>query len=98
MFLRFGWRFGLGLRLGPADPSHVLGWRIDAMTDTAIVVSARSRILSATNTLTTEHNLIRWQTEVRYHHPISHLVWPAAALLHRRIVPWSVRRTIRSIS
>ncbi|MEO7371157.1 MAG: hypothetical protein ABIZ69_09850 [Ilumatobacteraceae bacterium] len=96
MFLRVGWRFGLGLRLGPADPSHVLGWHIDASTDQVVVVSATSFILSATNTLTVEDDLIRWQTDVSHGHVIGRLVWRAAALVHQRFVPWSVRRAIRS--
>lgn len=96
VFLRFGWRFGLGLHLGPAGPSHVLGWHIDSSTATTVVVSAKSRILSATNTVTAEDDAIRWQTEVRYSHVIGRILWPPAALVHQRIVPWSVRRTIRS--
>jgi hypothetical protein len=94
VFLRFGWRFGLGLRLGPADPSHVLGWHIDSSTPTAVVVSASSRILAATNTVTAEDDVIRWQTDVRYESVVGRLLWPLAALVHQRIVPWSVRRTI----
>lgn len=94
IFLRFGWRFGLGLRLGRADPAHVLGWHIDSKTDSAVVVSASSRILSATNTLTVEGDVIRWQTDVCFDSVFARLAWPPAALLHQRIVPWSVRRTI----
>jgi hypothetical protein len=96
VFLRLGWRFGLGLRLGPADPSHVLGWLIDSSTATTVVVSATSRILDATNTVTTDGDVIRWQTDVRYANGIGRLLWPPAALVHQRMVPWSVRRTIRS--
>lgn len=96
MFLRFGWRFGLGLRLGPADSSHVLGWRIDASRDEIVVVSARSPILYAQNRLSIGDGVIRWQTDVRYEHLIGRLVWMPAALLHQRIVPWSVRRTLRA--
>jgi hypothetical protein len=96
VFLRFGWRFGLGLRLGPADPSHVLGWHIDACTGRTVEVSASSRILSATNTLTVEDDSICWQTDIRYRNVVGRLVWPLAALLHQRIVPWSLRRTVRS--
>ncbi len=94
--LRFGWRFGLGLRLGPAGSAHVLGWHIDEKTDSTVVVSARSRILSATNTLTAESNSISWQTDVRYLNCLGRMVWLPAAWVHQRIVPWSVRRTIRS--
>ncbi len=95
VFLRFGWRFGLGLRLGPSDDvSYVVGWHIDSSTDRTVVVSASSRILSATNTLTAEDDMIRWETDVRFVHIVGRLVWPLAALLHQRIVPWSVRRAI----
>jgi hypothetical protein len=97
-FLRFGWRFGLGLRLGPADPLHVLGWHIDANTDRTVVVSASSRILTATNALTVEDASIRWRTDVRYRNCVGRLVWFPAAFLHQRIVPWSVRRTTRSLN
>ncbi|MCU1388314.1 MAG: hypothetical protein JWL72_1652, partial [Ilumatobacteraceae bacterium] len=58
--------------------------------------SARSPIISAQNTLTTVDGLIRWRTDVRYEHFIGRLIWLPAAVLHQRIVPWSVRRTIRS--
>ncbi len=96
IFLRFGWRFGLGLRLGPADPWHVLGWRIDASADNTVTVSASSPILSAQNTLTSSDALICWRTDVFYNRRVGRLVWVPAALLHQRIVPWSVRRAIRS--
>ena len=96
VFLRFGWRVGLGLRLGPADSSHVLGWHIDASTDALVVVSARSPILSATNTLVARGDVLEWQTDVRFEHVIGRIVWFPASLLHQRIVPWSVRRSVRS--
>ncbi|MCU1395487.1 MAG: hypothetical protein JWM34_3915 [Ilumatobacteraceae bacterium] len=96
VFLRFGWRFGLGLRLGPADESHILGWRIGAHSDAFVVVSAKSRILTAQNTLSVSSGGVRWQTDVRYQHLIGRLVWVPASLLHQRIVPWCVRRSIRS--
>ncbi|HQZ34986.1 MAG TPA: hypothetical protein PK020_11205 [Ilumatobacteraceae bacterium] len=96
VFLRCGWRFGLGLRLGPADRSHVLGWRIDGTSDAAVTVSAKSRILSAQNTITVSDDLICWQTVVHYERLIGRLLWLPASLLHQLIVPWSVRRAVRS--
>jgi hypothetical protein len=96
VFLRLGWRFGLGLRLGPADSSHVLGWGIDATTNTTVAVSAKSPILRAQNTLIASGDLIRWQTDVYYENLMGRLIWRPASLLHQRIVPWSVRRSIRS--
>jgi hypothetical protein len=95
-FLRCGWQLGLGLRLGPPDASHILGWHIKENTGKRVSVEARSRIVNASNTLTTFDDRIRWATEVGFENVLGRLVWAPARVIHQQLIPWSVRRAIRS--
>ena len=87
-FLVGGWRFGLGLRLGPRPSTrHVLGWRIAASTPEFVILEVRSPLLTAHNLVEVQPGRVVLTTFVRYEHPAARPLWSAAALVHRLSVP-----------
>jgi hypothetical protein len=87
-----GWRFGLGLRLGPhPSPDHVLGWPVVQRHPDAVVCAADSPILSAYNTFRRDDGHVVWSTFVYYRRPIAGLIWPLAAIAHRPLVRLALR-------
>lgn len=88
-YLVFGWRFGLGLRLGPQpSPSHVLGWKIVRSTPDAIILEVQSSLLTAHNVLQVKDTRVLLTTFVRYERRSAAAVWSVAAPLHQRTVPY----------
>lgn len=66
-YLVLGWRFGLGLRLGPQrSPSHVLGWKIVRSTPHAIILEVQSLLLTAHNVVQVQDAGVLLTTFVRY--------------------------------
>lgn len=95
-FLRFGWRAGLGLRLGaPGSAEHVLGWRIAEVEEDAIRLATSSPLLDAELILhnTAEHAVIT--SKVRLRRPVARPLWAAALPLHRRLIPLMLRQAVR---
>jgi hypothetical protein len=87
-FLVGGWRFGLGLRLGPKpSTSHVLGWRIMTSSAEVVILEARSRLMTAHNLLEVRDDRVVLTTFVRYEQRAARSMWSAASPLHRFIVP-----------
>ncbi len=87
-FLVGGWRFGLGLRLGPRPSTrHVLGWRIVTSAPEFVILEVRSRLMTAHNLVEVLDGRVVLTTFVRYEHPAARPLWSAAALVHRLSVP-----------
>jgi hypothetical protein len=92
-FMLAGWRFVLGLRLGPRpSPDHVLGWRIVDRRPDETVCQLRSSFLDAYNTFRRVDGRLVWSTFVNYERPIARLIWPPVSLLHRPLVRLALRR------
>ena len=92
-FIVAGWRFVLGLRIGPRQAAdHVLGWQITCRLPAETVLELRSRFLKAHLVFHRDAERLVWSTFVEYDHRIAAVIWPPVSLLHRRIVPYTLRR------
>ena len=86
-FLVAGWRFVLGLRLGPLDsPGHVLGWSIEQADPDETICHQASWFLEAYNAFRVSAGGVTWTTTVLYRHPMARVIWPPVSLLHRPLV------------
>lgn len=83
--LVLGWRWVLGLKLGPlSSDDHVLGWAIsdgDLLPDSTALV-AESRLLRAYNTVSVEPSSVTWVTLVHYSSATARVVWALARPIH----------------
>jgi Protein of unknown function (DUF2867) len=96
-FMLVGFRFGLGLRLGPRPSSeHVLGWSIVERGSNSVTVEARSWCLTSRLVFATGESRLSQSTYVRYDRPIARVIWPPVAVIHRRIVPRLVKHAVNS--
>ena len=92
-FIVAGWRFVLGLRLGPRNsPDYILGWQIVERRPDETVCRLQSWFLHAYNTFRLDGGRLVWSTLVVYERPIARLVWPPVSLLHRPMVRIALRR------
>src|SRR5581483_3067773 len=92
-FMLVGWRFVLGLRLGPRpSPEHILGWRITKRSPEETVCQLSSSFLDATNTFRRVGDRLVWSTCVTYDRPVARVIWPPVSLLHRPLVRLGRRR------
>ena len=92
-FIVTGWIVGLGLRLGPRpSASHVLGWKILSSTPTTIALGVDSFVLSAHLVVHVQDRRVVHATFVRYERRPARILWTAAAPIHRRVVPYLLRR------
>ena len=88
-----GWRFVLGLRLGPRrSPDHILGWHVIDCRPDETVCHLRSGFLDAHNTFRLVDGQLVWSTFVTYERPIARVIWPPVSLLHRPLVRFALRR------
>lgn len=88
-----GFRYGLGLRLGPrSSPEHVLGWEIIDRQPDSLTVESRSWFLTSRLVFRTEGSRLTQSTLVRYDKRIATVLWPPVSLLHRQIVPRLLQR------
>jgi hypothetical protein len=95
-FMLVGWRFVLGLRLGPrSSPDHILGWRITERSPEETVCQLSSSFLDASNTFRRVGGRLVWSTFVTYDRPIARVIWPPVSLLHRLLVRVALRRAAR---
>jgi len=98
-FIVAGWRFVLGLRLGPRHSTeHILGWRITRRLHDETVLEVRSAFLTAHLVFDRDGSRLVWSTFVRYDRRIAALIWPPVSLLHRRIVPYTLARAAPRVS
>ncbi len=87
-FLLFGWRWVLGLRLGPRPSSeHVLGWRIVETSPDAIRLELRSPLMTAHLILRVTSSKAVLTTHVSYTRLLAHPLWVAVGLIHRQTIP-----------
>ncbi|WP_050997227.1 MULTISPECIES: DUF2867 domain-containing protein [Frankia] len=94
-FLRAGWRFVLGLRLGPvSSPRHVLGWPIVAREPDVVRLATDSPLVSAELVLRVRPAAISLTTSVTFTRRAARLLWAAALPLHRLSVPRLLRRAV----
>jgi hypothetical protein len=92
-FVVAGWRLVLLLRLGPRNtPDYVLGWKIVRRAVDETVLEVRSPILTAHLVFRSDQSCLVWSTFVHYDRRLASFVWPPVSLLHRRIVPYALRR------
>lgn len=93
-FMIIGWRFVLGLRLGPltSSPEHILGWRIVANGADEVVCRLGSGSLDAGNVFQRVDGTFVWSTFVVYKRRRARVVWPPVSLIHRLLVRISLQR------
>ena len=96
-FLLLGWRWVLGLRLGPLSSSnHVLGWRIASREPGAIRLELRSTFMTAQLSLRIASSTAVLTTHVSYTRRLAHPLWAAASLIHRQMIPYLLGRAASS--
>jgi len=94
-FIRVGWRAVLGFQLGPSGSVlHVLGWPIVGSGPEEVVLHQRSALIDARLRLRVSDDEIEWATWVRYEHTAARIVWAGVGPIHRRIVPYVLRRAV----
>jgi Protein of unknown function (DUF2867) len=93
LFITAGWQWVLRLELGPSHSSdHVLGWKITQRLPGETVLELRSAFLTAHLVFHRDATRLVWMTFVDYEQPMAAIIWPPVSLLHRRIVPYALRR------
>jgi hypothetical protein len=92
-FLQMGWRGVLGLRLGPrSSPACILGWWIASKRPEEVRLELHSSLMRAQLTLHLSSPVAVWRTHVLYTHPLARPLWAVAGVIHRRMVPFLLRR------
>jgi hypothetical protein len=88
-FVVIGWRYGLGLRLGPrGSDTHVLGWAIASNTPDAVDLTLQSALVSARKVVRVDAERVVMTTFVRYERAPARTLWVAAAPIHHRTEPY----------
>jgi hypothetical protein len=88
-FVEFGWRYVLGLRLGPrSSPDHVSGWTIRDIGPGAINLEVHSWLLAATKEIQVERGTVCVGTVVRYKRGLGRVVWSLAIPIHYLTEPY----------
>jgi hypothetical protein len=96
-FMVAGWRFVLGLRLGPRpSPDYILGWQIVERDPDRTVCQLRSSLLAARNTFRKADGRFIWSTFVTYERPIARIIWPPVSVVHRILVRVALRKAANS--
>jgi hypothetical protein len=93
LFLRFGWRFGLGFPL--ARTNAVLGWPVVAESADWIALGQQSWLFGVVLLMRTGAGQITWATRVEYRSPVARAAWSVVGLIHRRFAPRALRRAAR---
>jgi hypothetical protein len=92
-FLLLGWRWVLGLRLGPRSSSdHVLGWRIAETAPEAVRLELRSALMTAQLILRVASSKAVLTTHVYYTRRLAHPLWAAVSLIHQQMIPYLLGR------
>jgi hypothetical protein len=95
-FMVAGWRWVLGLRLGPRpSPDHILGWTITRRSRDETVCQLGSPFLRASNIFRRVDGTLVWSTHVTYDRAMAKVIWPLASVLHRPLVRIALRRASR---
>ena len=94
--LPIGWRFGLGLRLGPrGSEGHVLGWPITRTDRHTVVVAADSPFMHAKSCLRVQSRTIVWTTRISFTTQVGRVLWMPAQPAHQWLVPRLLARAAR---
>jgi hypothetical protein len=89
LFVGFGWRAVLLLRLGPNDSEHIAGWPIVLRNPQTVVLEVKSGLLGhARLTFRTGTSIVSAGTNVSFERHGARAIWSVAGLLHRRILPY----------
>lgn len=92
--LLLAWRVVLGFRPGPADPAHVLGWRISTATPGVVTLEQSSSLMGAHIVLWVSGPRLLLVTQVRRENLAGRVLWSAAAIVHRRCIPYALNRAV----
>lgn len=96
LFLLFGWRAVLGLRLGPRPSAeHVLGWRITNSGSETIHLTSRSPLMAAQLVMRVEGPGVTLSTHVSFEGRGGRPVWALVGPIHRRLIPYLLGRAAR---
>jgi hypothetical protein len=88
-FVQFGWRYVLGLRLGPrSSPDHVAGWIIRDTGPGIINLEAQSWLLAATKEIRVSADTVRMETNVRYRRSSGRVIWTLLTPVHYLTEPY----------
>jgi hypothetical protein len=89
LFVTFGWRVLLRLRLGPNSAQHIAGWPIVLSTPHTVVLEVESGALGrARLTFRTGPSIVSASSNVSFERRGARAMWSVAGLLHRRILPY----------
>jgi hypothetical protein len=92
IFLRVGWRFGLGFRLARRDA--VLGWPVVAESSDWIVLQQTSWLFGVALVMRVTDGQLTWATRVKYSSPVARATWLVVGVLHRRFAPRALHRAV----
>ncbi len=96
--LVFGWRVGLGLRLGPRpSPGSVLGWSMSGVGPDTVTLEAASRLLRARNVVVVDETSVTWVRLVRFERPVARPIWAGTSVVHHRVIPYLLGQAGRSL-
>jgi hypothetical protein len=85
----FGWRFVLGLRLGPSSsPDYISGWRIRDARPGVIILEVHSWLLTADKEVRVASGSVRMSTFVSYKRGLGRAFWTLVAPVHHRTEPY----------
>jgi hypothetical protein len=95
-FVRFGWRFVLGLRLvSDGSSPQIAGWTLGSRTDDAITMTTTSRWLTAEKITRIEGDLLVVSTSVRFEKTLGRLLWAAVVPVHHLTEPLLLTSAVR---
>jgi hypothetical protein len=94
IFLRLGWRYGLGFRL--ARVNAVLGWPVVTESDDRVELEQQSWLFGVVLVMSTCDGRLTWTTHVTYRSWLSPAAWGIVGLIHRRFAPRALRRAAAS--
>jgi Protein of unknown function (DUF2867) len=95
-FVRFGWRFVLGLRLASdGSTQQVAGWALGSRTDDAITMTTTSRWLTAEKITRIEGDLLVVSTSVRFERAFGRLLWAVVVPVHHLTEPLLLTSAVR---
>lgn len=96
-FMVAGWRFVLGLHLGPrSSPDHILGWQIFERDPNTTACQLHSGFLAAVNIFHRAEGRFIWSTFVTYDRPIARVIWLPVSVIHRLLARLALRRVANS--
>jgi hypothetical protein len=90
VFLRLGWRYGLGFPL--TRTNSVLGWPVVAESTGSVSLEQQSWLFGVVLLMCTGDGELTWTTSVTYRSRLSRPVWSVVGPIHRRFAPRALRR------